>query len=170
VTQVPHIQTERLLLREWRATDLAAHAAMCADDELMRFLGGTIDRDESWRRMAVHAGHWQLRGYGNWVLQHAGGDGRMIGRAGLWYPDGWFGLEVGWKLERSAWGHGYATEAAAAAIAWAWRQLAADQLISVIHPQNLRSLAVARRLGMTPLREDSAHGHPVTIMALQRPG
>jgi RimJ/RimL family protein N-acetyltransferase len=169
VIQVPEIETTRLLLREWRATDLDAHAAMCADAELMQFLDGTIDRDESWRRMAVHAGHWQLRGYGNWVVQHAEGDRRMIGSVGLWYPQGWLGLEVGWKLDRSAWGHGYATEAAAATIAWAWQHLDADQLISVIHPENLRSLAVATRIGMTPLREDTAHGQPVRVMALRRP-
>src|SRR5215218_3080085 len=68
-TAVPRLATERLLLREWQARDLDAHAAMAADPEVMRYLGGVLDRSESWRQMAVHAGHWALRGYGNWVVE-----------------------------------------------------------------------------------------------------
>jgi RimJ/RimL family protein N-acetyltransferase len=165
---IPVIDTERLVLRGWRGSDFEAHAAMSADAETQRFLGGPLDREQSWRSLAVHAGHWTLRGYGNWALERRS-DGRLIGRAGLWNPEGWFGVEVGWKLARDAWGQGYATEAAGAAIAWAWRSLDVDRLISVIHPANATSMAVAARLGMRQLRKDEHHGKRVVIMALDRP-
>ena len=63
--------------------------------------------------MALFIGHWALRGYGIWVVER---EGALIGRIGLWQPEGWPGLEVGWLLGRDAWGHGYATEAARASM------------------------------------------------------
>jgi hypothetical protein len=109
----PRLETSRLLLREWRESDFEPHAAMCADPEVMRHLGGTIDPAESWRRMAQHAGHWALRGYGKWAVERRD-TGEWIGRVGLWNPPDWPGVEVGWTLVRGAWGQGYATEAATA--------------------------------------------------------
>lgn len=154
-------------MREWRDDDLAQYAAMAADPEVMRFLGGVVSRAEAWRAMALHAGHWQLRGYGLWAVE--GQDGSFLGRVGLWNPDGWPGLEVGWTLARQAWGTGYATETARAAMGWAWSELRAPRLISLIAVDNARSIHVADRLGMTPLRGDDLHGTPVTIYGIERP-
>lgn len=95
--------------------------------------------------------------------------GRSWGRVGLWNPDGWPGLEVGWTLARQAWGAGYATETARAAMGWAWSELRAPRLISLIAVDNARSIHVADRLGMTPLRGDDLHGTPVTIYGIERP-
>jgi RimJ/RimL family protein N-acetyltransferase len=164
---VPHLRTARLLLRGWEESDLDAHAAMAADEQVMRYVGGVLDRSQSWRQMALHTGHWALRGYGNWVLERSD-DGVMLGRCGLWNPEGWPGLEVGWKLARHAWGHGYATEAARAAIEWAWTVLDARHLISVIHPENAPSIRVAERLGLRPLREAMLNGQPVLIFGIER--
>ena len=166
---IPVIETERLVLRGFTSTDFEPYAQGNADPEVQRFLGGPMDREASWRSLAAHIGHWTLRGYGQWALERRA-DGRLIGRAGLWNPEGWFGVEVGWKLDRGAWGHGYATEGARAAVEWAWRSLDVDRLISVIDPANAASLAVAGRLGMRHLRDDESHGHPVVIMAVGRPG
>ena len=76
---------------------------------------------------------------------------------------------MGWKLDRDVWGHGYATEAAAASLEWAWRALDVDRVLSVIAPENEASLRVAGRLGMRKLRDDVAGGRPVVIMAIDRP-
>jgi RimJ/RimL family protein N-acetyltransferase len=166
----PTLETERLLLRDWRGRDLDAHAEMSADPEVMRYLGegATLDRAKSWAEVAVHIGHWALRGYGQWALERKR-DGASIGRAGLWNPPGWPGLEVGWKLARDAWGQGYATEAGAASIEWAWSILDAGELISVIQPATAASIRVAERLGMRRLRETTLKGQPVAIFGIERP-
>jgi RimJ/RimL family protein N-acetyltransferase len=165
---IPVIETERLVMRGWREDDFEAYAAANADPDVQRFLGGPQAREESWRSFAVQIGHWHLRGYGQWALERRA-DGRLVGRAGLWHPEGWFGLEEGWKLHREAWGHGYATEAALASLEWAWRNVDAGRIISVIHPQNAASLRVAERLGMHHLRDDEDEGSRVVIMAIDRP-
>jgi len=146
---VPQLTTTRLLLRAWREDDLDDYAAMCADPEVMRFIGsGTpLDRADSWRWIALTVGHWELRGFGQWALESRS-DGTLVGRAGLWQPEGWPGLEVGWALARSQWGHGFATEAGQAAIDFAWRSLHASEIISLIQPDNIRSQRVAGRLGL----------------------
>lgn len=166
----PTLETSRLLLRGWQGRDLEAHAEMSADPEVMRYIGDgqALDRGQSWREIAMHIGHWVLRGYGQWALERKE-DGASIGRAGLWNPPGWPGLEVGWKLAREAWGHGYATEAGQAAIEWTWRTLDAAELISVIQPDNAASIRVAERLGMRRLREDTVKGQPVAIFGIDRP-
>jgi len=162
----PTLTTDRLSLRGWRDEDLDAYAEITADPEVMRFMGGVIDRAQTWREMAVFAGHWALRGYGIWVVER---DGALIGRIGLWQPDGWPGLEVGWLLGREAWGRGYATEAARASIEYAWRELGADQLISLIDAENVASQRVAQRLGMHELGDHySLRGQPLVIHRLER--
>ena len=78
--EVPTLTTERLTLRGWREDDLDAYAAIAADPEVMRFMGGPLDRADTWRQIAVFVGHWELRGYGLWVVER---DGELIGRVGL---------------------------------------------------------------------------------------
>jgi RimJ/RimL family protein N-acetyltransferase len=164
---IPVLETERLVLRGWRESDIEVEAAVSADPEVMRYLGGVIGREEAWRRMTLHAGHWLIRGYGNWAVEQRD-SGALIGRVGLWRPEGWPGLEVGWRLVRSAWGSGYATEAARAAMEWAWANLEAEQLISLIHPENAGSMRVAGRLGMRRLREQDVLGQRAVIFGIDR--
>jgi len=146
---VPELRTERLLLRGWREEDLGPWAVLCADDEVMRSLGrdGGLTLPDAWREMATFAGHWQLKGYGHWVLEELDG-GAFVGRAGLQRPPDWPDLEVGWTVARSRWGRGYAGEAARASIAWARAELGAAHLISLIADENRRSQRVAEKLGM----------------------
>jgi RimJ/RimL family protein N-acetyltransferase len=165
---VPRLQTPRLTLRGLRDDDLDAYAAMVADAEVMRFLDGPQTRSEAWRQMALFEGHRVLRGYGQWALERRA-DGVLVGRAGLWQPEGWPGLELGWVLAHEAWGRGYATEAARMAMHWAWVELGAPRLISIIAPGNERSIAVAVRLGMARLRDDDLFGRPVAIYGRERP-
>jgi RimJ/RimL family protein N-acetyltransferase len=165
--EVPTFTTERLTLRGWCEDDLAAYAAMTADPEVMRFMGGPVGEADAWRQIALFTGHWELRGHGFWVVER---EGAMIGRVGLWRPHGWPGLEVGWLLARAAWGHGYATEAARASVDYAWRELGARELISLIAPENVPSQRVAERLGMRASEPYDLRGMPVVIHRLARPG
>jgi RimJ/RimL family protein N-acetyltransferase len=168
IVSPPRVETSRLVLRGWQASDFEAHAAMCADPEVMRYVGELLDRQQSWRQMAMHSGHWALRGCGNWAVERRS-DGVLLGRVGLWNPEGWPGLEVGWMLARHAWGNGYATEAGRAAMDWAWEVLDTPQLISVIHPQNAGSIRVAERLGLRRLREGTIGDERVVIFGIERP-
>ena len=166
--EVPELETSRLRLRGWRESDLDGYAAMSADPSVMEFLGGVVDRGQAWRSMALHAGHWTLRGYGLWAVARRE-DGAFLGRVGLWNPEGWPGEEIGWKLGRAAWGQGYATEAARAAMAWAWSVLGLPRLIAVIDPRNARSIAVAQRLGMGHVRDWELRGERELIYGIERP-
>ena len=146
---IPRLETERLLLRELRNEDFDAFASFMADPDVVRYLHGEpMARQDAWRMMATAVGHWVLRGYGTWAVERKS-DGAFMGRVGMINPEGWPGLEIGWTLGKPYWGHGYATEAAAAAVRYAFLTQPVDRLISCIYPENKASQAVARRLGET---------------------
>jgi RimJ/RimL family protein N-acetyltransferase len=164
---IPTVTTERLLLRPFADADIDAWADVMSDEETARFVGGVQDRDGAWRQMAMYLGHWQLRGYGQWAIERKV-DGRFLGRAGLWFPDGWPELEVGWTLARDAWGEGYATEAGRAAMDWGFDELGLDRIGAVIDTENSRSRAVAVRLGMSLDYETELHsGVQVVVYATE---
>ena len=146
---IPRLETERLIMREWRHSDLDEFAPFLADMEVMRYLSGeTLPRNEAWRNIAGAAGHWLLRGYGTWAVARKSDDA-LVGRVGLINPEGWPGLEVGWTLGRPYWGQGYATESARAAMNYGFLTQSVDKLISLINVDNKASQAVAQRLGET---------------------
>jgi RimJ/RimL family protein N-acetyltransferase len=162
------VETERLVLRRPEEADVTALVPLF-DAEVVRFLDGVVpDEHAQWRAVAGWLGHWELRGYGmyTWVERDTGA---VVGRGGLWFPAGWPQLEVGWMLGRGWWGRGYATEAGRAALDLAWRHLDPDWVCSVIHPDNARSQAVARRLGAVPGERRTLVGHPVEIWRYDRP-
>jgi RimJ/RimL family protein N-acetyltransferase len=167
---IPQLETERTIMRAWRPEDLDAVAAWTSDPEVMRFVGGVQTRHGAWRSLATYLGHWQLRGYGLWAVQRRS-DGQLIGRVGLWNPEGWPGIEVGWTFARGAWGQGYATECGAASLAWAWENLPdLERILSVIDPDNWPSRRVAERLGMSVLGPHTLLGElDVLLYATDRP-
>lgn len=140
------LETQRLLLRQWKAQDFESYAAQYADEEAARFIGGSCNREQAWRRMATVVGHWTLRGYGIWAVEEKH-TGQFVGGVGLWFPEGWPELEVGYWLVHAMQGKGYATEAALKARQYAYDVLGADTLVSYIHPDNEPSKRVAERLG-----------------------
>ncbi|MCC6743989.1 MAG: GNAT family N-acetyltransferase [Acidobacteria bacterium] len=166
---VPRLETERLILREWReSTDFDTYARMMADPDVVRYLmGDPMSRAEAWRSMAVMVGHWTLRGYSHWAVEERA-TGRFVGRLGFLYPEGWPAFEIGWTLDREHWGKGFATEGARRALAYAFDEMKRDHVISLIHPDNAASIAVATRLGETFERESELFGKPVHIYGIRR--
>ncbi|MBO0764166.1 MAG: GNAT family N-acetyltransferase [Hyphomicrobiaceae bacterium] len=156
---VPVLDTERLRLREWREADLPAFVAFYADASTGRFLTAPTNPGEAWRRIALHVGHWSLRGYGAWALEEKA-SGQWIGYCGLWSPHGWPEPELMWGLAPAARGRGYATEAAHRARDFAYGQLGWTTAISCIVPDNIASQRVARRLGASLERSIELNGRP----------
>lgn len=140
------IETERLVLRVPSAEDFDAYAELLADEEACRYIGGHMPRAAAWRKFLQMPGAWLIQGFGMFsVIDKA--SGQWLGQMGPWQPAGWPGTEVGWAFRRSAWGKGYATEAAIAAMDWACDYLGWTDIIHSIDPDNQASQALARRLG-----------------------
>ena len=170
----PTIETDRLLLRPFRDDDVDAYAAVLQTREVRAslHLPDDVGREQAWLGMAQQLGQWELRGTGQWALEELA-TGGFVGRAGMHWPEraDWPGIEIGWALHPEHWGKGYATEAGAAAVEYAFAHHRVDALYSVILPENTASQAVALRLGFT-LWEQRVFSHfPETehgIWRLQR--
>jgi RimJ/RimL family protein N-acetyltransferase len=119
-----------------------------ADPQVAHFLadGRPLSRSEAWRQLATLIGHWELRGFGVWAVEERA-TGAFLGRVGCLEPDGWPGFEVAYTLARCAWGKGYASEAAAAALHYARTVLGRTGVISIIRVGNSGSVNVATKLG-----------------------
>lgn len=144
----PVLETARLILRPPRAEDFEAWAAAARDEHVMRHLGGVKSRLEAWNHFLAAVGAWHILGFHAFSAIEKS-SGRWVGRVGPLHPEGWPGDEVGWTFAREAWGKGYATEAAAVAIDWAFDVLGWTQIIHCIDSENTASQAVAKRLGST---------------------
>jgi RimJ/RimL family protein N-acetyltransferase len=165
---IPTLVTPRLTLRPIHNQDVAGYAAIWADPEFTRHIGGRSDYDGIWHAMAGNIGCWALTGVGPWsVVERATGD--LVGRAGLWDEPGWPGVEAVWFIGCPWWGRGFATEAGAAAISWVFADRPdLHQVVSTILPANDRSIRVAERLGMRLDRVEHLHGADHAIYAVDR--
>jgi RimJ/RimL family protein N-acetyltransferase len=167
----PVIETERLILRTWRESDIAPNTAMLADPETARFI--TPDRKpvtnetNGWRNAAVIMGHWALHGFGMFAVEDKS-SGRYVGRVGPWCPPGWPGLEVGWGIAKEFRGRGYAVEAARAAIDWTFANFATDRIVHCIVPVNVASQRVAQRLGAEIDGQTELNGDTVDLWVTRR--
>jgi RimJ/RimL family protein N-acetyltransferase len=140
------LETDRLVLRRPDQADFEPLCEMMADEETTRFIGGITEPALAWRAFCGILGHWELRGYGFFSVFEKS-TGHWIGRIGPWYPHGWPQPEIGWTLNRSSWGKGYAVEAAVACMDHVVDTLAWPSVIHLIDKKNIASQAVARRLG-----------------------
>lgn len=144
----PALITERLILRPFRASDLQPYAAMNADPDVMRYLGGPISRAETECQMILANLTWSKSHLGKIAIAHRT-DGAFLGMCGLsfehWYPDD---LELGWRLAPPYWRKGFATEAAFAWLDYSYATLKAHRIISITDVPNQRSIAVMERIGM----------------------
>jgi RimJ/RimL family protein N-acetyltransferase len=174
---VPSLVTPRLILRDWRDTDRAAFAVMNADPVVMEHFPSPLSPAESDAQIERFRQRWRDDGHGPWAVERAV-DGAFLGFAGLATP--YFeapftpAVEVGWRLAREAWGHGYATEAAHASLEFGFDVLGLEEIVSFTVPANERSRRVMERIGMTrDPADDFEHprlepGHPLRRHVLYR--
>jgi RimJ/RimL family protein N-acetyltransferase len=171
---VPVLETERLRLRPVLEADLAAHAAMLADPETVRFVGGkTATREEAWRKLLIGPGLWPVLGFGYWSVE-AKEDGAYLGQAGFadfkrqMIPSIEGIPEMGWMFSPRAQGRGFATEAGRAALAWADEVLKGREIAAIIDHANAASIRVAEKLGFTA-REDALYKGEPTLLFRRPP-
>lgn len=149
MSEIPVLETARLILRGFRPSDREPFMAALGKDEFAATItreGRALDRAEAWRACAVINGSWSLDGFGNWLVERKD-SGEPIGRVGPISPPGWPGFEIGWAIFPEHQRQGFATEAAVAAMIWSHDVLGKDEVIHLIVESNLASLAVARALG-----------------------
>ncbi|MEU7690595.1 GNAT family N-acetyltransferase [Microbispora hainanensis] len=169
------IRTERLVLRRWREDDKEPFAALNADPVVMEHFPATLSREDSDALAERIEAGFDEHGFGLWAVE---ADGEFIGFTGLSVPRFTAPftpcVEIGWRLARSAWGRGYATEAARASLEDGFGRAGLTEVISFTAVQNVRSQAVMRRLGMThDPADDFDHpalpaGHPLRRHVLYR--
>jgi RimJ/RimL family protein N-acetyltransferase len=173
----PRIETERLILRRWdELADLGPYAAICADPAVMRYIGDgrVMSPIETADRIEQYETTWSERSFGLFALERRD-TGEFIGNAGLAIPD--FlpeimpAVEIGWRLGRAHWGQGFATEAAHAALAFAWDPVGLDRIVSVHAVGNDPSGNVMQKIGMHLDRETvhPRNGRAVRVYAIDRP-
>lgn len=160
MAQLIETRTERLLLRQWRDSDLEPFAELNADPEVMRFFPSTLTREASDRAVAVWMAEFKDRGWSNWAIEHVE-SGAFAGFVGLSIPRRALPftpcVEVGYRLARHHWHQGFATEGAKAAVALGFSQLGLDEIVSFTALLNLPSQAVMHRIGMVDSHEDFDH-------------
>ena len=173
MTVAPVLETARLRLRGFRASDLDAQAAAMADPGVVRHLGGSpFSREDTWRKILASPGLWSLLGYGYWVAERRE-DGAYLGQIGFadfkrdMVPNIEGIPEMGWIMAPQAQGQGYATEAALAALGWADRALGRREIVAIISHDNAASIAVAAKAGFS-LREEAVYKGEA-ILLFRRP-
>ncbi|MEJ6500147.1 MAG: GNAT family N-acetyltransferase [Rhodobacterales bacterium] len=152
---IPTLETDRLILRAPSLDDFEAEAGFFASPRSAG-VGGTQTRDQVWRYLAFHIGHWAFRGYGMFAIVEKS-SGIYCGRSGPYFPEGWPEPEIGWTVMQAAEGRGIAFEAATRTRQYAYDTLGWDTAISLIAASNQRSQTLAKRLDATL---ESSYVHP----------
>jgi RimJ/RimL family protein N-acetyltransferase len=170
------VETARLQLRVPELGDAEALMGILWDPEVVERKQVTLVEPPGGLELALKntkdmRGQWELRGYGQWsVVEKA--TGQLIGVVGVYHPQKpWPGPDLGWAIHRDRWGRGLATEAAAAALGWMWDRTPVDRVISLIAPDDRRSIRIAVKIGQRFERAgaDPVHGEPVHVYAIDRP-
>lgn len=143
---IPTLKTERLILRAPSEDDFPFYERFYTDSNASKFYGGPIQSHKAWTVLASELGHWQLRGYGRWVIENQN-DGEVVGVCGFWWPQGWPRSELTWWLLPSGRGHGYATEASKVAISFAYDVLKWDLVQTHMLDENDAARRLVVRLG-----------------------
>ncbi len=163
---VPHLQTERLTLREYRREDFDLFADHLAHAESSAHLG-SADRQTAWRIFASHAGLWLLHGAGWWSVEDRQ-TGQLVGSVGAFFREQSTVMELGWNTYRAFWGKGIANEAAAAMLEYAFEVRREPKVRALISSGNESSRRVAERLGMVCEMETELNGKAINSYLLER--
>ncbi|WP_211767263.1 GNAT family N-acetyltransferase [Kutzneria sp. CA-103260] len=167
------LETSRLILRRWREEDVAPMAAVNADPEVMRWIRDGSVRDEPQTRGGIQAweSEWESQGFGLFAVEIRS-TGELAGFTGLSVPD-YFpevlpAVEIGWRLGRSHWGQGLATEAAKAAVRFGFEERGLERIVSITQVGNDASERIITKLGMRPAREtvNPTYGRRVRVYEL----
>jgi len=149
----PRLQTDRLLMREWRDSDRAPYAELNGDPEVMRHFPSTLTAEQSGEMIDRITARWDQEHFGLWAVERTDTN-TFIGFVGLMKP-AWQAsftpcVEVGWRLAKQHWGHGFAPEAATAALQWGFANvdLPRDEIVSFTTVDNLSSQRVMQKIGM----------------------
>ncbi|WP_374608646.1 GNAT family N-acetyltransferase [Diaphorobacter nitroreducens] len=176
MAEIIEIDTPRLRLRQWRESDRAPFAALNEDPTVMAFFPALQTRAASDASIDAWRAQFEAQGWSSWAIEHRA-SGQFIGFAGLSVPRRVLPfspcVEVGWRLAREFWGHGYATEAAKAALRVGFEQLALAEIVSFTAIGNARSRAVMERIGMRNAHQDFEHpgvpeGHALRLHCFYR--
>ncbi|MGR3621937.1 GNAT family N-acetyltransferase [Pseudophaeobacter sp.] len=162
---IPVLETKRLVLRGPEAKDYPDFEATFSSYRA-RFMGGPLNTYEAWMLYAAEIGHWQVRGFGMWMIHDKATD-ETYGMAGGWQPAGWPEAEIAWIIWPGAAGKGYALEATHAVRNYFYETLGWNTAVSYLDPKNLDSIRLAERLGATKDAEastvdgnDAVYRHP----------
>ena len=164
----PTLETERLLLRHVRLSDVDYFAEVQGDEEVMRHLGGPLGREDSWRRALTGAGLWSVLGIGLWAVDRRS-DGRTIGQLGFFdfqrdmTPSIAGEPEMGWIFSGEGQGQGFASEAGRAVLDWFDRTLGPRSIPAIIDVDNLPSMRLAERLGFDRQPDGTYRAQPIAI-------
>jgi RimJ/RimL family protein N-acetyltransferase len=144
--------TDRLILRPFRDEDLPAWAELNADPVVMKYLGPPLNHEQTDQLAEAINNQYLAEGIGFLAIERRS-DGQFLGAGGLsrepWHPDD---LEIGWRLAREHWGHGYASEMALSWLEYAFTDLDLPRVLSTTDAPNLSSIAVMERIGMSFVR------------------
>jgi len=165
-----NIETKRLIMRPFEMTDVAPFSAICADEEVMRYIGGGVHGEaETKIKIKLWISRYREDGFGLLALNHKKTN-EFIGFCGLirQVVDNKKQFELGYRLARKYWGVGLATEAAMAVRDHAFNHLDIQALISIIHPENTQSKNVAKKVGMDLIKETIFQGVPVEIYGISK--
>jgi RimJ/RimL family protein N-acetyltransferase len=173
--EAPRIETERLVLRPFEGRDIEPLAAMWADEQVVRFIGGQkLSREDTWRRSLAACGQWPYVGFGYWIAELKG-DCKVVGQLGFadfkrdMEPSIEGEPELGYVFAPAVHGQGIAREACAAVITWADANLGASSYPAIISPENEASIRLAERLGFRRGPDALYRGEKIALFRRQRP-
>jgi RimJ/RimL family protein N-acetyltransferase len=170
IREAPRIETERLVLRQWRKDDFRPYHAILRHPEVHKHFGpNPMNAEEAWRRLTSFVGGWQFLGFGMWAVEERA-SGKLVGIAGLF--NAWRDLDVefgeepemGWIMAAETHGKGMASEACKAVIDWAQANLEPTPFWAIIAPANEPSIKLAEKLGFERVHATPYHGDPTLVM------